>query len=688
MIRSHIADYEADQDIDYPAPSIWQWPGKGNPYFEAWFGLPLPDLPGGLAPFHDRNGDGLYDPADGDYPEVPNLKAEHAEIAWCVFNDAAEPYFYTDSEPLGIEVQPLFYTLNCAGSPQLDKTIFASVKVINRSGGQIDSMFMSLYTEFDIGCIQDDAPGSVPELNTVYSYNALPVDTSLGYWYCGEDDPILGVNPPAQAMTLLNQDLHTYIPVYGPVAITDPPLGMLPPVNIEEYYLNMNGYWRDGTPLTKGGIGYNPGLELPQVSHALPDQPWDETGWSWLTSNESLYPHILACSSVYLGSLENNASQTIDLAYSYFREPGEDYLGNVSAMYEGIANLQQWYDNGFEEICPPPICDTDCVWPGDTNTDGMVDHRDLLALAGWQGTTGPERKGLFWGPHPAPPWAGVQATGRNQKHADTNGDGIINFEDLDIISFNKYLQQADYTIPPAQYPEGPEVTLVGLTNNNADTLSQFFFNNSIRINIEELPELMALAFTLEFAPGYFETINNWTYDDLNGIMTTDERAVFYVERLEDGEIDIALARTADDPSFGQNELTLILNPGPFHELPGNQVTFRLKNLIGIRSDGAPFLLGGNSRTFYVPDIPVAATEPLGAPFHLFPNPTTGQLHVQFPGQQVEQLEVWNSTGQLVHRAQGPFTEQYTLDLSGLPPGLYTVRARLETGIKVEKVVVH
>jgi hypothetical protein len=55
---------------------------------------------------------------------------------------------------------------------------------------------------------------------------------------------------------------------------------------------------------------------------------------------------------------------------------------------------------------------------------------------------------------------------------------------------------------------------------------------------------------------------------------------------------------------------------------------------------------------------------------------------------VEQLEVWNSTGQLVHRAQGPFTEQYTLDLSGLPPGLYTVRARLETGIKVEKVVVH
>ncbi|WP_421949541.1 T9SS type A sorting domain-containing protein [Phaeodactylibacter xiamenensis] len=54
---------------------------------------------------------------------------------------------------------------------------------------------------------------------------------------------------------------------------------------------------------------------------------------------------------------------------------------------------------------------------------------------------------------------------------------------------------------------------------------------------------------------------------------------------------------------------------------------------------------------------------------------------------MEQLEVWNSTGQAVRRAQGPFPEQHTLDLSGLPAGLYTLRTRMETGMRVEKVVV-
>jgi hypothetical protein len=33
-------------------------------------------------------------------------------------------------------------------------------------------------------------------------------------------------------------------------------------------------------------------------------------------------------------------------------------------------------------------------------------------------------------------------------------------------------------------------------------------------------------------------------------------------------------------------------------------------------------------------------------------------------------------------------EQHTLDLSGLPAGLYTLRVRTERGIRVEKVVVH
>jgi hypothetical protein len=46
--------------------SIKYWPGKGNPYLSAR-GY---NMSGILAPFFDANGDGIYDPAYGDYPTI------------------------------------------------------------------------------------------------------------------------------------------------------------------------------------------------------------------------------------------------------------------------------------------------------------------------------------------------------------------------------------------------------------------------------------------------------------------------------------------------------------------------------------------------------------------------------------------------------------------------------------------
>jgi hypothetical protein len=46
--------------------SVKYWPGKGNPYLAAQ-GY---DVSGVLAPFYDADGDGVYDPAHGDYPSI------------------------------------------------------------------------------------------------------------------------------------------------------------------------------------------------------------------------------------------------------------------------------------------------------------------------------------------------------------------------------------------------------------------------------------------------------------------------------------------------------------------------------------------------------------------------------------------------------------------------------------------
>ncbi|MEQ8702486.1 MAG: T9SS type A sorting domain-containing protein [Phaeodactylibacter sp.] len=678
QVAAHISDFEADGDIDNPIDALLDWPAKGNPHFAERFGFELPHDEQGLAPFTDLNGNGLYEPLSGEYPSIEAAAVIPSQIIWSVFNDAQSTNPWLDSLRLQVEVQRTLWTLGC-DDPVLKHTIFVDYKVINRSNQAYDSVHLALPTYFSMGCGLDVCMGAAPQQDAFFAYNEANTEALSCY---NSNISGFGENPPAQATVLLSHPLASFVYYYP----GHQPWMQLPSEN-RHFFNYMTGRWRDGTPITEGGTGYMTGGAA--TPFAFPGNPNNTAEWSMYNSvtpfSQSPW---MAVGSISLGQLVPGAPVHLNTARLYVREPGLNHLENVTVMYEQLDELREGYANGFGIACNQQTCDTDCVWPGDTNTDGIVDHRDLLALAGWQSNTGPERSGLYWGAHTATPWSGTQATGRNLKHADSNGDGLIDLSDVEIIGLNKYLTQVNYSPTAALYPEGPEVTIVGLGNTSTDTLFDTPLANNLRIDVQELQDLMAFAFTLEFDTGYFEDFIDLTFDgELNGTTFNADRAYFFSPRISEGAIDVAFARREGTAPFSTQELFLAFDLAPYAQLPGNQVTFRLKNLIGIRSDGAPFLLGANSRTFYVPEIPVTATEHGETPLHLFPNPTTGQLHVQFPGQQVEQLEVWNGTGQAVRRAQGPFPEQHTLDLSGLPAGLYTLRARMERGIRVEKVVV-
>ena len=79
-IRNHINTYIAScdnngdnctYDCDRVPLELKAWPGRGNPHFAEVHGFHLPNTTQGLAPFYDWNGDGIYDPCTGDYPDVP-----------------------------------------------------------------------------------------------------------------------------------------------------------------------------------------------------------------------------------------------------------------------------------------------------------------------------------------------------------------------------------------------------------------------------------------------------------------------------------------------------------------------------------------------------------------------------------------------------------------------------------------
>ncbi len=672
-IAMHRADFADNGTLDNPLPAIMEWPGKGNPYFEEAFGFPLPDDEHGLAPFADTDGDGLYDPMAGDYPALEGIAVTPGQIVWSVLNDAGNVHSESLGNPLNMEIQRTSWAVSCGGNI-LDRTVFIQHKLINRGTEPLDSLQFAIWADLDLGCYTDDYMGSAPEKDAFFAYNNNPVDQTP----CPQGVGSFGDTPPVQSTVILSHPLTSYI-IYNQFGPDAP--GNTSPDGPLEFYRYMNGTWRDGTPMTVGGNGYMDGVE--ETTFAFPDDPNDAEGWSM--QSEALPPgDFRSIGGVQLGTLQPDESVQVVTARLYTRVPGNDYLENVSAMYGELDALREAYSNGLESACQEQaLCATDCVWPGDANADGIANQEDLLAIGLNATATGPTRSGgLFWGPKAADEWSTELV-----KHADTDGNGAIDIADVEVTELNYNLRRPDYVATPT-YVEGPELQVSStLPNAFADVTAGD--NIFTRISLAEVPELKGLSFVLEFDPRYFDGVSIIE----PGILASSNSLYAKMPLNEEGLIGFAKFALAPGSLIAGTEsfefLTLQARDVFDTPLPSDTTSLRFRDIVAVRADGSLIPIGGRAITAtfngIITDVENA---PAKEQLEVFPNPTAGQLHVQFPGQHIEQLQVWNSTGQAVHHAQGPFSEQHTMNLSGLPPGLYTLHAQSKTAIQVVKVVVH
>ena len=85
--------------------------------------------------------------------------------------------------------------------------------------------------------------------------------------------------------------------------------------------------------------------------------------------------------------------------------------------------------------------DTLCVWPGDCNFDYIANYLDILNIGLAYNYIGPIRPvlGNGWFGHAAWDWSGSFLSGVNHKHADSNGDGLVDFQDV-LAIFTNYGQ--------------------------------------------------------------------------------------------------------------------------------------------------------------------------------------------------------------------------------------------------------
>jgi len=94
-----IYKFIADEVLnDAEKAEIYDWPGKGNPFIE------IGSLNQELAPFIDVDGDGIYNPDNGDYPKIKGDQA-----IWWIINDIGNQHTETNGEAMGLEIKKMAY---------------------------------------------------------------------------------------------------------------------------------------------------------------------------------------------------------------------------------------------------------------------------------------------------------------------------------------------------------------------------------------------------------------------------------------------------------------------------------------------------------------------------------------------------------------------------------------------------
>lgn len=372
---------------------VLYWPGKGNQYFESRYGFKLPDARQGLALFFEEEGshkNGIYEPQFGEFPVIdirgcPKDIYPDEMIFW-IYNDAGGIHTNTQGSPIRMEVQVQAFAFRTAD--ELNDMTFQRYKLINRAPQEINQCYFAMWTDPDLGCFSDDYIGcdttkiKGKSRDLMYIYNIDATDGTNGCQcpspnsgsvntYC-QDVPILGIDyfrGPTKnefvkdvngndSLVKTELGMSTFMYYNNPSGGGNPNSNTTDPGNSTEFYYYITGRWKDGSDLTVGGTGYNPG-STNVTKYAFPAAPNAPTGWSMCTaaSGEGDRRTIQASGPLVLGPGDVN-----ELIIGVPWVPDQVYpCPSLDELLKADQLCQDLFDNCFKIKDGPTAPDVDIV---------------------------------------------------------------------------------------------------------------------------------------------------------------------------------------------------------------------------------------------------------------------------------------------------------------------------------------
>jgi hypothetical protein len=303
------------------------------------------------APYTDVNHNGVYEP-EIDIPGVPGA----GQTLWYVANDmdslCTKPLY--GSLPIGIEMQRTIWAYQRAGA--LNTAIFQRSRIINKSGLPIDSMYITQFTDPEIGGSlgnQDDYAGCDTLRNMGYAYNATNNDV-----YFHDHSPAVGLmllaGPAVPASGTDSAYVNfTYRRGYRNLPMTsmvyifknyeEPHMGVYS--GTQEFYNVMRGRLISGNALINTETGKT-------TTFVFPGDPITQAGWV----EGDPYPYKLTTAvftpadrrmSFTSGPFTMAPADTQDILIAEMVGMGSDNMGSLAALRSNADAVRKIFRGGF-----------------------------------------------------------------------------------------------------------------------------------------------------------------------------------------------------------------------------------------------------------------------------------------------------------------------------------------------------
>lgn len=384
-IKEHLALWQAAVDggpaytEDMIPAGVKGWPGRKNEFFFGENNFQLPDNDQGLAGFFDQDGDGFYEPLDGDFPTIEIRGCEEAppqfpdEMIFWIYNDDGGGAVHGETKGTAIRMEVQVQAFGYATNDEINDMTFQRYKLINRAKEDIDSTYFAMWVDADLGCHQDDYVGCDIDRSMAYTFNVDAEDGQPGI-NCdgvptyGTNIPIIGIDyfrgPHDENDVELGMSSFTY---FNNPSIGNPPPGTGDPSTDVEFYRYLSGSWKDGSAFTFGNDAYDPTNTNPanKIPYAFFGQPNDPNGWSMCNPGSDFPQGLPAYDRRTVqasGPFKLQPGAVNELIIGAVWVPNLDYpCPDITRLQVADDLAQNLFDNCFDIVDGPDAPDVDWI---------------------------------------------------------------------------------------------------------------------------------------------------------------------------------------------------------------------------------------------------------------------------------------------------------------------------------------